>query len=85
MLGQIIGAFVVILFAVMLLPSITEQTSAIAANISSDGSTSGFASSTLLGIIPVLFAICILAIAIVIVYNGLRSTGIFGGGFATAT
>lgn len=79
MLAQIIGGFVMICLGVMLLPSITQQTSAIAANISSDGSTSGFASSTLLGIIPVLFAICILGVAIAIVYNGLR--GILGVGY----
>jgi hypothetical protein len=78
MLGQIFGAFVVILFAVFLLPSITQQISTIATNISSDDSLSGFASATLLGIVPVLFTMSILCIAIAVAYTAFRSAGILG-------
>lgn len=86
MLGQLIGAFVVILVGVSMVPIISEQLNIAAQNMTastnvSDGLFGGGGSSinTMLNFVPMFFVLAIALAAIMMVYNALSSAGILGG------
>lgn len=74
MIAQLVGGFIVIVIAVMLLPTIAEQTQTIRNSTNVNG-----ASSILLGLVPLLFALSIGAVAIVVVADSFRNIGLLGG------
>jgi len=78
MLANLIGAFVVILIGVSLIPIITDQVNK-AAEQNPEFNNSATWGSTILKITPAFFAIAILGIGIAMVASALRSAGLLGG------
>jgi len=72
MLGNLIGGFVVILVGVNLLPTVADQVVA-----AQSGNVTG-ASSTLLGLVILFFALGIMSAGIAIAAQGLRAAGLLG-------
>lgn len=80
MLANIIGGFIVILVGVNLIPTIATSIS-MAQNFNSTGAgTSNIqgASSTLLGLVTLFFALAIMTSAVGIAAIGLRQAGLLG-------
>jgi|TARA_Y100000310_G_scaffold264695_1_gene275425 hypothetical protein len=70
MLGNLIGGFIVILIGVNLIPTVADQiVSAQAGNVTG-------ASSTVLGLTTIFFAIGIMAAGISLAVGGLRNAGL---------
>ena len=88
-LGNLVGAFIVIIIGFAMLPVMTQMIS----NISMEGNLSvggglidgddleGSWGGTMLTIIPLFFVMAILFAVLGMVYNGLRSAGLVGGNF----
>lgn len=72
LMGGLMGGFVAILVGVSLYPVISEQVNLV------DVSSQSPLAQILLGLIPVLFGICILAIGVGVVVGGLRDSGLMG-------
>lgn len=73
MLANIIGAFVVIIIGVSLIPTITEQVKTATAEAGANlTSTDSQWAATILDLIPGLFALCILGIGVAVAYSALR-------------
>ena len=72
MLGNLIGGFIVILVGVNLIPTVANQVVAAQA-----GNVTG-ASSTILGLTTLFFALAILSSAIAVTAIGLRQAGLLG-------
>lgn len=76
MMAQLIGAFVMIMIGVMLIPVIVQQLDTVQ---SSTNVTMSESTQTVLTLIPFFFGFTILLVAIAVVYSALRSSGIVGG------
>lgn len=72
MLGNLIGGFIVILVGTALLPTVANQVGTAQAN----GNITGTASSTLIGLTTLFFALAISTSAIGIAAMGLRNSGL---------
>lgn len=72
MLGNLIGGFIVIVVGVNLIPSVADQVTAAQA-----GNVTG-ASSTILGLTTLFFALGIAAAGISVAAQGLRAAGLLG-------
>jgi len=72
MLGNLIGGFIVIVVGVNLIPSVADQVVAAQA-----GNVTG-ASSTILGLTTLFFALGIAAAGISVAAQGLRAAGLLG-------
>lgn len=73
MLGNIIGAFIIILVGTALMPTVANQVAGAQANANVTG-----ASSTLLGLTTLFYALTIATSAIGSAAIGLRSAGLLG-------
>lgn len=74
MLAQLVGAFVVVLIGVALIPIIANQMNEVSsANITSP------MSGTMIQLIPMFFGLVVLAMGIAMVYSALKSAGLVGG------
>lgn len=82
MLGNLIGAFIVILIGIALIPVIMEKMKTAQENgaIPSDSMT-----STMLGLVPIIFALAVIGSVVGIVYSSLRSVGFFGESIESET
>ena len=72
MLGNLIGGFIVILVGVSLLPTVANQVAG-----AQGGNVTG-ASSTILGLVTLFFALGIMSAGIAIAAQGLRAAGMLG-------
>jgi hypothetical protein len=70
--ARLVGGFIVILVGVSLIPTMANQVNIAKQNVTAAGSESMVA---ILNVIPYLFALTILMVAIMIVYGALRSSG----------
>ncbi len=70
MLGNLIGGFIVIIVGVSLLPTVANEVVAAQA-----GNVTG-AASTILGLVPLFFALGIMSAGVAITVGGLRNAGI---------
>ncbi len=70
MLGNLIGGFIVIIVGVSLLPTVANQVVA-----AQSGNVTG-AASTVLGLVPLFFALGIMSAGVAITIGGLRNAGI---------
>jgi len=69
-LGNLLGGFIVIIVGVNLIPTVADQvTSAQAGNVTG-------ASSTILGLVPLFFALGIMSAGVAITVGGLRNAGV---------
>jgi xanthine/uracil permease len=75
MLGNLIGGFIVILVGVNLIPTVANNV--VAAQNDKNANLSG-ASSTILGLTTLFFALAILSSAIAVTAIGLRQAGLLG-------
>jgi len=73
MLANLIGAFIVILIGVSLIPIIAEQIEKARTSGTEPMST---AASTVLGFVPLFFALAIVGIALMVAISALRNAGI---------
>lgn len=78
MLANLIGAFVVILIGVSLIPIVSDQVSKVAEQNPEFNNSTAW-SGTMLKLIPAFFAIAILGVGITMVASALRSAGLLGG------
>lgn len=72
MLGNLIGGFIVIIVGVSLIPTVANQVEE-----AQDGNVTG-ASSTILGLTTLFFALGIASAGIAIAAQGLRAAGLLG-------
>jgi len=70
MLGNLLGGFIVIVVGVNLIPTIANQVAAAQA-----GNVTG-ASSTILGLTPLFFALGIMSAGVALTVGGLRNAGV---------
>ncbi len=75
MLGNLIGGFIVILVGVSLMPSIADQ---IDIAINEGGSNITGASTTILNLTTLFFALAIASAGIAVAAQGLRAAGMLG-------
>jgi len=73
MLANLIGGFIVIVIGVNLMPTVADQV----ATAKSSGNVTG-ATSTILGLVPLFFALGIMSAGIAIAAQGLRAAGLLG-------
>ena len=69
MLGNLIGGFIVIIVGVSLLPTVANEVVG-----AQDGNVTGSA-STILGLVPLFFALGIMSAGVAITAQGLRAAG----------
>ncbi len=69
MLGNLIGGFIVIIVGVSLLPTVAQEV-----NVAQGGNVTG-AASTILGLVPLFFALGIMSAGVAITAQGLRAAG----------
>ena len=74
LIGTIIGAFVVILIGISILPVITKQVQVVSNSVNSTENSQ--VANTVFGLVPVFFVIAIATAAIAIVAGALRSSGL---------
>lgn len=72
MLGNLIGGFIVILVGVNLIPTVADQV------VAGQGGNVTGASSTILGLTTLFFALAIMSSAIGVAAIGLRQAGLLG-------
>ena len=70
MLGNLIGGFIVIIVGVSLLPTVANEVVG-----AQNGNVTG-AASTILGLVPLFFALGIMSAGVAITVGGLRNAGI---------
>lgn len=70
-LGNIAGAFIVVLVGVILLPIVKEEIATASSSANITGST-----ETMLGLVTIFFVLAIIASAIGLIASGLRSSGL---------
>ena len=70
MLGNLIGGFIVIIVGVSLMPTVANEVAGAQA-----GNVTG-AASTILGLVPLFFALGIMSAGVAITVGGLRNAGI---------
>lgn len=70
-LGNLIGGFIVIVIGVNLLPTVANQVAGAQANANVSG-----ASSTIIGLTTLFFALGIMTAGVSLAVNGLRSAGL---------
>jgi xanthine/uracil permease len=73
MLGNLIGGFVVILIGVNLLPTVANEVKGSQDNANVTGAT-----DTIIGLVPLFFALGILSAGIALTAQGLRAAGMLG-------
>lgn len=83
MLGQLIGAFIVILVGITLIPLIYQQVTKAQTQLAINNTEGGFginseSSMAVLSLTPVFFALSIIVIVIMVVTTTLRSAGLLG-------
>jgi len=81
MFAQLIGAVIVIVIGVSLIPMIATEVNKASEQMTAQGKlTNDYGlSTTALKLLPGLFAICVLFAALLTVYNALKSAGFVGG------
>ncbi len=78
MLGNLIGGFIVIIVGTSLMPTIADQVVASQPNASGSGPGGNVtgAASTVVGLVPLFFALGIMSAGVAITIGGLRNAGI---------
>jgi hypothetical protein len=73
MLGNLIGGFIVIVVGVNLMPSVSDQVQA--ARLNGTGNVTG-AAYTILGLVPLFYALGIMSAGVALTVGGLRNAGV---------
>jgi hypothetical protein len=73
MLGNLIGGFIIIIIGVNLLPTVANQVQA----CEDSGNVTG-AAETIIGLVPLFFALGIMAAGVALTAQGLRAAGLLG-------
>jgi len=71
MLGNLLGGFIIIIVGVNLLPTVANQTK----GTQDSGNITG-ATSTIVGLIPLFYALGLLSAGVAITVSGLRNAGV---------
>ena len=77
MLGNLIGGFIVILVGVSLIGIVADLTYDAQNNVTGTGSVTG-ASSTIVGLVPLFYALGIMSAGVALAAQGLRAAGMLG-------
>ena len=77
MLGNLIGGFIVILIGTTLIGTVADEIYDVQNNVSGNGQVTG-ASSTILGLTTIFFALGIASAGIAVAAQGLRAAGMLG-------
>lgn len=70
MLGNLLGGFIIIIVGVNLLPTVADQVV-----VAQNGNVTG-AASTIVGLVPLFFALGIMSAGVAITVGGLRNAGV---------
>lgn len=70
MLGNLIGGFIVIIVGVSLMPTVADEVQA----ARNDGNVTG-STDTIVGLVPLFFALAIMSAGVAITAQGLRAAG----------
>ena len=77
MLGNLIGGFIVILVGVSLIGIVADLTYDAQNNATGSGSVTG-AASTIVGLVPLFYALGIMSAGVALAAQGLRAAGMLG-------
>lgn len=80
MLSRLLGAFVVLVVGISLVPMIMDSTQT-AINSSSMNNSTGFATKEILSMTPYFFAIALVIVAIGVAFTSLKGSGLIGADY----
>ena len=76
MLGNLLGGFIVILVGMNLMPTVADQVEAARTGATNNGTNVTGASGTIIGLVPLFFALGIMSAGVALCVGGLRNAGV---------